>query len=83
MGRKTDMFEMEIQFPKYANEHIRRKMLELAIELQYLAADGKLNNPERVQTLMDLLEKCAQVEGGDTDIGYCHASTLTAPRRVS
>ena len=54
--------------PTQVNEDIRRKMLELAIELRYLAADGKLNKPKFAVTVSVLLEECAQAEGGDTGI---------------
>ena len=50
------------------NEDIRRRMLELAIELRYLAADGKLNKPELAVNVSCLLEECAQAEGSDTGI---------------
>ena len=54
--------------PKSFNEDIRQKMLELAIELRYLAEDGKLNKPKFAMTLAVLLEECAQAESGDTGI---------------
>ena len=41
-------------------------MLELAIELRYLAADGNLTNPNLAVTLSRLLEESAQTVGGDT-----------------
>ena len=52
--------------PESFDEDIRKKMLELAIELRYLAQDGKLNKPKFAMTLSVLLEECAQAEGGDT-----------------
>ena len=54
--------------PELFNDEIRRKMLELAIELRYLAADGNLNKPKFAVTLSCLLEECAQGEGSDTGI---------------
>ena len=54
--------------PKGFEENIRQKMLELAIELRYRAADGKLNKPKLAATLSCLLEECAQAEGSDTGI---------------
>lgn len=73
MRQKLDTFETEGLMPKYANEDIRRKMLELAIELHYLAADRKLNDPDRVQTLMSMLEDCARIEGGDPRVRHNQA----------
>jgi len=61
--------------PERFNEDITRKMLELAIELRYLAEDGKLNKPEFALSLSCLLEECAQAEGSDTGIA------LNRPRR--
>lgn len=46
-------------------------MLELAIELRYLIADGKLNQPNFAMALSILLEEGAQAEGGDTCIDLC------------
>lgn len=65
LTQKLDTSGPEGLMPKFANEDIRRKMLELAIELHYLAADGKLNDPGRIQKLMNMLEECARIEGGD------------------
>ena len=61
--------------PEFFNDEIRRKMLELAIEFRYLAADGKLNNPKFAVTLSCQLEECAQAEGSDTGIA------LSRPRQ--
>lgn len=73
LRQKLDTSKPEGLMPKYANEDIRRKMLELAIELHYLAADGKLNDPDRIQTLMNMLEECARIEGGDPRIRHYQA----------
>ena len=54
--------------PELRNEDIRRKMLELAIELRYLAADGKLNQPKFAVNVSCLLEECAQAEGSDPGV---------------
>jgi len=54
--------------PIHVNEEIWRKMLELAIELRYLAADGKLNKPTLAVTISCMLEECAQAEGSDTSV---------------
>ena len=54
--------------PEGFNEDIKRKMLELAIELRYLAADGKLDKPNFSVNVSYLLEECAQAEGSDTGI---------------
>ena len=54
--------------PNCFDEDIRRKMLELAIELRYLAAEGKLNKPKFAVTVSVMLEECAQAEGSDTGI---------------
>ena len=60
--------------PECLGEDIRRKMLKLAIELRYLAADGMLNEPKLAVNVSCLLEECAQVEGSDTGV------TLNRPR---
>jgi hypothetical protein len=65
------MIDSRINLPGYIDRDIRQKMRELAIELRYLAADGTLNNPKLALTLTDMLEKCAQAEGSDTDIREC------------
>lgn len=76
LGQKLDAFETEsLMVKKYANEDIRRKMLELAIELHYLAADGKLNDPVRVQALLKMLEECAQIESGDPRARHFQAAS--------
>ena len=54
------MAEARNGMPRYPNEDVRRKMLELAIELRSLAADGQLNKPKFSVTLLVLLEACAQ-----------------------
>ena len=51
---------------KSFGEDIRRKMLEFAIELRYLAADGELSKPEFAVSLSALLEEFAQAEVSDT-----------------
>jgi len=66
LGQKSDSFDAEIYLPRHINKDIKRKMLELAIELHYLVADGKLNDPDRVQALTELLEACAYNEGGES-----------------
>lgn len=71
LGWETDMIDSRINLPGYIDRDIRQKMRELAIELRYLAADGTLNNPKLALTLTDMLEKCAQAEGSDTDIRDC------------
>ena len=43
-------------------EAAKQKALELAIELRYLAADGKLDDTELVLTLTELLEKFGEAE---------------------
>ena len=48
--------------PNCFNEDIRRRMLELAIELRYLAAEGKLNKPKFAVTVSVMLEEFAQAE---------------------
>jgi len=64
------MDETRNKIPITNSEDIRRKMLELAIELRYLAADGKLNQPKFAVTVSVMLEECAQAEGSDTGIAY-------------
>ncbi len=84
MGRFLDAFETESQMvKKYANEEIRRKMLELAIELHYLAADGRLNDPVRVQALLKMLEECAQIESGDPRVRQNQVESPIPLMRVS
>ena len=62
------MVEARNNMPRYSNEDIGRKLLELAIELHYLAADGKLNKPKFAVIVAVMLEECAQAEGSDTGI---------------
>lgn len=59
------MAEARNDMPRYSNEDIGRKLLELAIELRYLAADGKLNKPKYAVIVAVMLEECAQAEGSD------------------
>ena len=54
--------------PEFLNEDIRRKMLELAIDLRYLAADGMLNEPKLAVNLSGMLEERVQAESSDTSV---------------
>jgi len=56
--------------PKRFDEDIRLKMLELASELRYLAADGILNKPKFAVSVAVLLEESAQAECSDTGIAF-------------